>query len=199
MMSRSARGYTLLEVLIALAILATCLTVLGSAMLNSSKQGVFAHQISLASMLARSKMTDLEYELMEEGFSNSDQEMSGDFADEGHPEITWEATVLVVEIPEDAKEALLAKINSQLFGGVDGAEGALQGNAAFSSMLPMLIGQMPELINRVGQKVRKVDLKVNFPYGNGTFPLEVTQYVIDQQSMQFEVFSPQLPADQDTP
>lgn len=190
MTRRAARGYTLLEVLIALAILATCLTVLGSAMLNASKQGVFAHQVSVASMLARSKMTDIEYELMEEGFSTGDQSMRGDFRDEGHPEITWEAEVMVVEIPETAKEELLAKINSQLFGGVDGAQGALQGNAAFSSMLPMLIGQMPELINRVGQKVRKVELKVYFPYGDGTFPLEVTQYVVDQQSMQFEVFAP---------
>jgi general secretion pathway protein I len=73
---------------------------------------------------------------------------------------------------------------------VDGAEGALQGNAAFSSMLPMLIGQMPELINRIGKKVRKVELTIYFPYGNGTFPMDVTQYVIDQQSAQFEVFTP---------
>lgn len=71
---KTTRGYTLLEVLIALAVLATCLTVLGSAMLNASKQGIFAHQISLASMLARSKMTDIEYELMEDGFSTGDQE-----------------------------------------------------------------------------------------------------------------------------
>lgn len=187
---KTTRGYTLLEVLIALAVLATCLTVLGSAMLNASKQGVFAHQISLASMLARSKMTDIEYELMEDGFSTGDQELRGDFRDEGHPEITWEAKVRIVEIPDEAKEELLAKINSQLFGGVDGAEGALQGNAAFSSMLPMLIGQMPELINRIGKKVRKVELTIHFPYGNGTFPMDVTQYVIDQQSAQFEVFTP---------
>jgi prepilin-type N-terminal cleavage/methylation domain-containing protein len=189
-MPTSTRGYTLLELLIAMAVLATCLTVLGSAMVNASKQGLFAHQISVASTLASAKMTDIEYELMEEGFPTGGRSMRGDFRKEGRPDMIWEAEITVVEIPELAKEELLAKINTQLFGGVDGAEGALQGNAAFSSMLPMIIGQMPELINRVGQKVRRVDLTVYFPYGSGMFPVEITQYITDQQNGDFDVFGP---------
>ena len=84
-------------------------------------------------------------------------------------------------------EELLAKINSQLFGGVDN-EGALQGNAAFSSMLPMLIGQMPEIINRIGEKVRRVELKVEFPYMGDMYPITVVQYIVDRNDADFQLF-----------
>ncbi len=186
------RGFTLLEVMIALAILASALTVLMGTMANSSQQAVFANDLTRATQLARSKMIDIEYEILEEGFQSSDQTLSGDFKDEGAPDMTWTADIKIVEIPDTAKEEFLAQINSQLFGG---DQGALQGNAAFSSMLPMLIGQLPEMINNIGQKIRKVDLVVEFPYGKTAFPIHVTQYIVDPNLNEFNVFndSPALP------
>lgn len=183
---RSEEGFTLLEVLIALAILASALTVLMGTMANSGQQAAFANDLTTSSMLARSKMIDLEYELMEEGFSTSAQTFRGNFSEEGHPAIVWEATVQPVEIPESAKEDFLGQINAQLFGGQ--SEGALKGNAAFSAMLPMLIGQLPEMINRIGQKVRRVDLVVSFPFGGNTYPIHVTEYVVEQESDAFNIF-----------
>ena len=194
MISRHAqeKGFTLLEVMIALAILASALTILMGTMANSSQQALFANDMTRASQLARSKMVDIEYEILEEGFQSSDQTLSGDFRAEGAPEMTWRAEIKLVEIPEAAKEAFLAQINSQLFGG---DQGALQGNAAFSAMLPMLIGQLPEMINNIGQKVRKVDLVVEFPYGKSEFPIHVTQYIVDPNLNEFNVFNdaPALP------
>ncbi len=184
----SARGYSLLEVLIALAILAATLTVLMGTQATSNQQAVFANELTRASQLARGKMVDLEYEVMKEGFSTNDQRMSGTFRDEGYPNIRWEATVEPVEIPEEAEEELLAKINSQLFGGVD-SEGALQGNAAFSSMLPMLISQFPAIINRIGQKVRRVELTVEFLYGGRSHPITLVEYIVDQSTSEFELFN----------
>lgn len=180
------RGFTLLEVLIALAILASALTVLMGTMANSGQQAAFSNDLTTATMLARSKMIDLEYELMEEGFSTSDQTFRGNFSEEGHPEITWEASVRQVEIPEEAKEEFLGQINAQLFGGQ--SEGALKGNAAFSAMLPMLIGQLPEMINRIGQKVRRVDLVVEFPFGGNTYPIHVTEYMVEEETDAFNIF-----------
>lgn len=185
--SWSRRGYSLLEVLIALAILATALSVLIGTQATSNQQAVFSNELTRATMLARGKMIDIEYEVMRDGFSDLDQTLSGTFRDEGYPEITWTATIEPVEIPEEAKEELLAKINAQLFGGVEN-EGALQGNAAFSSMLPMLIAQMPEIINRIGQKVRRVELELEFPYGGKTYPLTVVQYIVDRQTAEFDLF-----------
>jgi general secretion pathway protein I len=179
------RGFTLLEVLLALAILASALTVLLGTAANSSQQAVFANDLTIASQLARSKMIDIEYEIMEEGFDSNDQQLRGDFSREGQPDYTWEANIQVVEIPESAKEEFLAQINTQLFGG---DQGALQGNAAFSAMLPMLIAELPTMINNIGKKVRKVDLVIEFSRGSGRFPLKVSQYVIDPKLNEFNVF-----------
>lgn len=183
---RLRRGFTLLEVLIALAILASALTILMGTMANSGQQAVFANEITTAGMLARSKMVDIEYELMEEGFSTGDQKYSGDFSAEGREDIKWEATVRPVEIPESAKEQFLAQVNSQLFG--EQSQGALQGNAAFSAMLPMLIGQLPEMINNIGKKVRRIDLLVTLEFGGQEYPLQLVQYVADPNLQEFGIF-----------
>ena len=184
---RQRSGFTLLEVLIALAILASALTILMGTMANAGQQAVFANELTTASMLARSKMVDLEYQLMEEGFSEGEQQFSGDFRLEGREDITWEATVRPVEIPEASKEQFLAQINSQLFG--EQSQGALQGNAAFSAMLPMLIGQIPEMVNNIGRKVRRIDLRIEFSFGGNVFPLNVVEYVADPNLEEFGVFS----------
>ena len=186
-MTRPQNGFTLLEVLIALAILASAMTVLMGTMANSGQQAAFSNDLTVATQLARHQMIEIEYEIMDEGFQNSDQTLSGDFSREGYPDITWEAEIQVVEIPEAAKEEFLAQINSQLFG--NQSEGALQGNAAFSSMLPMLIGQLPEMINNIGEKVRKVTLTVEFPFGDAAFPIKVVQYVVDPETNEFNIFN----------
>jgi len=185
-MTSRSHGFTLLEVLLALAILASALTVLLGTAANSSQQAIFANDLTIASQLARSKMIDVEYEIMADGFQSGDQTLRGDFRNEGKPSFTWEARIQIVEIPQTAREEFLAQINTQLFGG---DQGALQGNAAFSSMLPMLIGELPNMINNIGQKVRKVDLTVQFPRGSGMFPLTVSQYVVDPKLNEFNVFN----------
>lgn len=185
---QQAKGFTLLEVMIAMAILASAMTVLMGSMANSNQQAVFSNELTVATMLARGQMIEIEYTLMREGFSNSDQRMSGNFREQGRSDIKWTATIEPVEIPPEAQDEMLAKVNSQLFGGVDGNQGALQGNAAFSSMLPTLIGEIPAMINRVGTKVRRVNLEVTFPFGTGEYPLSVTQYIVDQDSAQFDLF-----------
>lgn len=183
----SRRGFTLLEVLIALAILASALTILMGTMANSGQQAVFSNELSTASLLARSKMIDIEYEMMEEGFSEGEQRFSGDFSEEGRRDISWEAKVRPVEIPEAAKEQFLAQINSQLFG--EQSQGALQGNAAFSAMLPMLISQLPEMINNIGRKVRRIDLHVEFEWGGRRFPLDIVEYIADPELREFGIFN----------
>jgi general secretion pathway protein I len=185
-MTTKPHGFTLLEVLLALAILASAMTVLMGTTASSSQQSIFANDLTVASQLARAKMIDIEYEIMEEGFENNNRTLRGDFSREGHPEMTWEAEIQTVEIPESAREEFLAQINTQLFGG---QQGALQGNAAFSAMLPMLIGELPNMINNLGQKVRKVDLTVQFPRGTATHPLGVTQYIVDPKLNEFNVFN----------
>ncbi|MBA2664198.1 MAG: prepilin-type N-terminal cleavage/methylation domain-containing protein [Bradymonadaceae bacterium] len=185
---RGARGYSLIEVMIALTVLASALTILMGTMANSGQQAVFSNQLTQASLLARSKMTDIEYQIMEDGFATAERKLNGTFRDEGYPNMRWEALIEPVEIPDDSKEAFLGQLNAQLFGGTDAQGGAMQGNAAFSSMLPMLIGQLPDMINQIGEKVRRVTLTVTFDFGGRDFPVEITQYVVDLETKEFNMF-----------
>ncbi|MBM76417.1 MAG: hypothetical protein CMK59_13510 [Proteobacteria bacterium] len=73
------RGFTLLEVTIALALLALTLTIL----LESQGQAVFmstdAERVRLATMLAEEKMAEAQLILEAEGWTTSDIEQTGDF------------------------------------------------------------------------------------------------------------------------
>lgn len=181
------RGFTLLEVLLALAILAASMTVLMGTMANSNQQTVYANKLTNLSHLARSKMIDIEYELMREGTTENIQTMNGDFGEEGFPDIEWEAEIQPVEIPEKVKEQLLGKVNAQLFGGAE-SQGSLKGNAAFSSKLPKLIGCIPQMINRIGKKVRRIILVVHYDFAGKERTLTFSQYVVDKSSREFNLF-----------
>jgi len=180
-------GFTLLEVLIALAILASVMTVLMGTMANSGQQAIYANTLTRVSQLARTKMIDLEYEIIEEGMSDDIEQYRGDFRDEGYPDITWEAQVDPVEIPDDVKDELLGQVNAQLFGGQQ-AEGALQGNAAFSNKLPMLVSLIPMMINHIGRKTRRVRLVIYYEFAGQEQTLRLSQYIVDQDSAAFDLF-----------
>jgi prepilin-type N-terminal cleavage/methylation domain-containing protein len=181
------KGFTLLEVLIALAILASSLTILIGTMANSGQQAIYADKLTRVTQAARSKMTDVEYELHREGFSDDVQRFDGDFDERGLEDMRWEATVYPVEIPESVKQELVGQVNAQLFGGQD-SKGALKGNAAFSSMLPMLISQIPEMINQIGKKIRRVNLTVYYEFADQERTMELTQYVVDTANSEFNLF-----------
>ncbi len=185
---RWRRGFSLIEVMLALAILATAFTVLMGTVSHSGMQSVYSTRLTQASLLARSKMVDLEYLIMEEGFSDANRTYSGTFRDEGYPGMRWEARVEPVEIPPDAKEQFMAQVNQQLFGGMEADGGALGGNPAFSAMLPMLMGQLPEFVNQVGERVRRIILTVYYDFNGREMPLEITHYVVDQTATEFEMF-----------
>ena len=83
------QGFTLLEVIIALAILGLSLM----AIFQISTQAIYAHvyakKLTVATLLARSKMVDLEQELFDKGFQLDDDEQAGDFSDDGWSSYKW--------------------------------------------------------------------------------------------------------------
>lgn len=186
---RSAPGFTLLEVLLAVAILAASLTILMGTMATSNQQAVYANRLTRISQAARSKMIDLEYDLREEGFTENIRSKDGDFEDIGLDNVTWEAEIQPIEIPEDIERQLMGRVNAQLFGGTD-SEGALKGNAAFSSKLPQLIGCVPQMINRLGEQIRRIILKVRFDFHGREQTFTLSQYVIDKSTNQYNLFGP---------
>ena len=192
----SASGFTLLEVMIALAILGAGLTVLLSATAANVAKSLRAQDLAIGAELGRGKMYDLEEELLEEGFQELNQEREGDFSDEGWPDVTWKAEIVKIELP--SIEALAAGSGEDDEGGEDGAPGVgggllggvlggglggedSQGTAAGASMF----GALYEPIRNVAEMaVRKVTLTVTWRVAGNEETLVLDCYFTDPNAIQ---------------
>ena len=100
-------GFTLLEVMIALGVIALSLTVLVRSVGKNVRATQELEALTLATTLARMKMYEVEEELIKDGFLETDQSTDGDFGDHGWPRFTWQARVDKIEIPSfDALQAM---------------------------------------------------------------------------------------------
>ncbi|HJL43347.1 MAG TPA: prepilin-type N-terminal cleavage/methylation domain-containing protein [Myxococcales bacterium LLY-WYZ-16_1] len=109
------RGFSLLEIMVAMSILALSLTVIAGINANSFDSSNYARGLTVATLLARSKMLDIELELQDDGFSQGERDMDGDFSDEGYDEVEWEAVVRPIDVD-------VSKLVRQFFGGELNAE-----------------------------------------------------------------------------
>lgn len=177
-------GFTLMEVLIAFAILAMSLAILLGTQANSVQMMERSNRMALAAMLARGQMFALEAELLREGFSTMEQREQGTFRDEGFPDVRWRAVIDVVEITGDAEQAFVEGVTSQLYG--DGeTEGALSGASAVTQFLPLIIAQIPSIINDISERTRRISLTVEWDVGRGTHEFTVQQFVVNLDSEDF--------------
>lgn len=193
-MSRSTRcsgrgGFSLLEVMIGLAILSVGLVaVLG---LNAGAMAMHSYstRVTVATLLARGKMLDIEAQLKKEGVGDFDKELDGDFADEGWPEYKWRAEIKKPDIQLDADtlvNALLGKADEEGVGG----GGALEmlanmaeafggaGSQAGSTFLPMVQQFLPRFLEEIKKSVREVTLTVSWPAGKSTEKMDVSTLMV---------------------
>lgn len=127
------RGFTLLEVMVAMAILAMGLT-----MILSSQAGLFAsakrvQDETYAASLMRCKMSEVEQHLLETGFPLIEQTDSGDCCDGAESDFTCEWTIQTVQLPEpglfeDAEGA------SEEGGEDEGTDSSLDSSLGFSPL-----------------------------------------------------------------
>lgn len=97
---RTHRGFTLLEVMIALALLGFALVVLIKSAAGDIFNAQQAHMMGVATDLARAKVYDIEEKLLHDGFSDTEQhEEDQPFTDEGWPSVRYSYKVEVVELP----------------------------------------------------------------------------------------------------
>ena len=122
----SRRGFTLLEVVVALAILGMALLAIFDLNAGAVNSHAYAKRLTVATMLARAKMTDLEQELYDKGFAADDQERSGDFKTEGWDSFTWKAQILAPRTTNVSPDKLI----EALFGIPAGPNGGIAGLAA---------------------------------------------------------------------
>lgn len=176
---RSARaqgGFTLIETLVALAILAFSLATLLGTQAVTAQQLRLADQMNIASLAVHDQMLAIEDQLRSDGFQDTIVTDCGDFDEEQYAIYEWCVEIEPVEISDDAEDQFVAEIQGELFGGGATGEGSLSGSAAVSQYLPFIIGQVPRFINQVGERTRKITLEVKWesPFGEQT--LTVTEY-----------------------
>jgi general secretion pathway protein I len=128
------KGFTLLEVMVALAILAAGMMavsdVVGGAMRNHAR----ATALDVATLLARARMAQVEDRYAEEGFKDFDEAEEGTFEAEGHPEVAWKLAIVKPKVElggANACDALLGKeALASVLGGATGAASASPSAAA---------------------------------------------------------------------
>lgn len=198
-MKRPAGGFTLLEAMVAMAILAGSLMAI--ARLNSGAVAMHAYtkKVTVATMLARSKMTDLEQELFDKGFSADDDEQSGDFSQEGFTAFKWRAKILAPRTTGVSTDQLLAAvfnvpvggggeggldaISSLFGGGAPGGDGKGGGAAGGAGALAGMAGglaqtQMTQFLDTIAKSVREVHLSVTWRDGNIVESVDLVTHVV---------------------
>jgi prepilin-type N-terminal cleavage/methylation domain-containing protein len=146
---RSERGFTLLEVMMGLALLGFALAILikdaGGAMMGARD----AHMSGVVTDLSRAKMYDIEEKLLKEGFSDTEQgEEDQSFEDEGFPNITFSYKVEEVELPSYQDLMALAQGRAAAAGSASGSGSGSDGEGEFtksftdSALGGMLMGGM---------------------------------------------------------
>ncbi|HEY8211778.1 MAG TPA: prepilin-type N-terminal cleavage/methylation domain-containing protein [Myxococcaceae bacterium] len=204
-MMRRRAGFTLLETMVAMAILAGSLMAI--ARLNSGSVAMHAYtkKVTVATLLARSKMTDLEQELYDKGFSADDDEQSGDFSAEGFSSFKWRAKILAPRTSGVSTDQLLAAVFnipvggggdgqdglsaiSSLFGGASGSppggdgKGGPAGAGGAGALAGMAGGlaqaQMTQFLDQIAKTVREVHLTVTWRDGTIVESVDLVTHVV---------------------
>jgi general secretion pathway protein I len=208
------RGFTLLEVLVAIAILG-----LGLTMILSSQVGLFAgasrgEHFTIATNLARCKMSEVEVELLKKGYPVTDEKDEGSCCGEdGEPGYTCSWKIERIELPEAAEMSLdggtdsadpsqgpfaalekLGMMGESKPGANAGPPPTLQniaetvGESSMSSGLgPMVMGIVyPSLKPMLEASIRKLTVQVEWKEGSKKREFAVTQYVTDPQQGQLD-------------
>lgn len=200
------QGFTLLEVMIALAILGMSLMAIFRLNAGAVAMHAYTKRLTVASMLARGKMVDLEQELYQEGFEVDDQEVSGDFKEEGWNAFQWRARIIMPDTSETSPEQFmgalfnlpiggssddpLAGLAGMLGGGAAGAEGATNPNlppGATQGLSPLagiasglLTTQFTQMMGQISEQVREIHLTVSWKDGTQVESLDLVTHVVQQ-------------------
>lgn len=162
---RSQRGFTLLEVIIALSILSISLVVLLQAQGAALEGAGRSRDMTVAALLLRSKMVDIEKRLFHDGFTLATEEDDGDFRDDEHPEIKWRSRISEVTLDITALTSIcgvLPKVpGTESKGDDDGKDQKVDCEQQLTNLGSMLAPYTEEL----GRSMRAVELLVTWPVG----------------------------------
>lgn len=189
--ARRSGGFTLLEVMVALAILALALTAIVGINGNAIRSHGYAKRVTVATMLARSKMADIESKYIEEGFTSEfDQVMEGTFEDEGWRDYRWKAEIVKPDLDAANATALVESLVEKLMGDVSSLSAQSEGGGtaaptptadmgSLGAMIkPMIEGQVNILVETMKKALREVRLTVSWSEGARTESFDVVTHLV---------------------
>jgi prepilin-type N-terminal cleavage/methylation domain-containing protein len=154
MSKRSVRllqgGFTLLEVIIAVAILTLSLGAILSLQSNGIEATIQTKRLNQIAMLARSKMTEIEADLEGKAFSEAKTEQSGQFA-APFQQFGWKAEIKEIEFPN-------LSFNS-------GKKDEKESQGGQSEMLEMMTKAVTKFLSK---SLREVSVSITWKEGNST-------------------------------
>ena len=187
-----AGGFTLLEVMVALAILAGALVLIGTGVAQNVRQANHARQVRTAALLIRQRMAQVEGDLYQSGFSDFAEEENGTFVDNGFPQFRWVTKAEKVELPANLAQSAtdasrkLSEATSAL-GQSSGANTKALAQATDSSMMSTLLSSFGGVVEQVRlameDSVRRVTTTVYWTEAPREEKLEVTAYFVDTTKM----------------
>jgi general secretion pathway protein I len=205
----SRRGFTLLEVLVAVSILGLGLTVILSSQVGLFSSTARSEHITIASGLARCRMNETELKLLQDGYPLIDQTEDGPCcADEDDADYRCSWKIERVELPEGtaiapdggapADSSGLGALGAlATAGGGDGDAPALPSldagvgglgdlmggsGAGMGDLAGMVMGMVyPDLKPMLEASIRKITVTVSWKEGSNDRDLSVTQYVTNPQ------------------
>jgi general secretion pathway protein I len=181
----SARGFSLLEVLVAMAILVVAL----AALLGHQGVGIqmadFSNRVSQATMLAQGKMLDVEYALLTDSMDALDDCEDGDFREEGFRKFEWKACAYKLEMSDGAGDALAQQVMGMLAGfqlpGAAAGAGddpmAAVGGGGLGASVQMAMGALPTFLQLLEDKIRKVRVEVTWKDAVGDRSIVLERFV----------------------
>jgi general secretion pathway protein I len=159
---RAGRGFTLLEVMVALAILAASLVALSDVVGGALRNEGRARNLQVAALLARGKMVQVEDHYEWKGFARTDESDEGTFEDEGHPEIAWKLEITAPAGSLDADQVLRAVTGSDLQGLFPTPDQAPQLAPLQAALTAGLQTMGTKLVEGVKRGLREVKLTVSW-------------------------------------
>ena len=201
-MSRPARaGFTLLEVMISLAILAVSLVAISGLTGGAVAMEAYSRRATEATLLLRAKMNDVEDQLHKDGFSDFDDDKRGTFDEEGAPGYAWRAEILKPDVQLDPSQLLAllgvgptAPGGSSASGnrlseglaaaagalGAQGGAGGMPGGAALAGgpMAGFLQGQATGFLETLKKSVREVRITVSWRDGKDERSVSASQEIV---------------------
>ena len=174
-----AAGFTLLEIMVALAILGLTLGVMLEVVTNNVRATNHARLTTSATFLARQKMVDVEDDVLYDGFLDNDQIDNGTFKDAGFPQFRWDTVIERVELPTDLAQQTQDAANTK-------AQNSKDPMSMMSGAMGGLMGGFIDPI-RIGlqESVRRVTVRVSWDEpARQNQTVEVVQYLTDPSKLQ---------------